>query len=275
MDQESRNIDHIAVAVHDLDAAAAAYERLGFTLTPRARHPWGTANRLVQLPRGNFIELLEVDRPDELPPHRPDAEPPEFSFGAFNRDYLQRREGFAMLVLAGQDSRADVARYRAAGLDSYAPFDFERSAPLPDGSTARVAFSLAFASHPSMPYAGFFTCHNRFPENFWKPDYMRHDNGAQEMVEVVMAAERPDELSTFLSGFSGGGSNAVEGGIAVDCGVHVLSVLEPEAARARYPMLIYEPALGPQFIAVVLNTTGPVRGPVEAGGTILDWRLAG
>lgn len=274
MDPDSRNIDHIAVAVRDLDAAATAFERLGFTLTPRAQHPWGTANRLAQLPRGNFIELVGIDRPDALPPHRPDNDPPEFSFGAFNRDYLQRREGFAMLVLAGQDSRADVARYRAAGLDSYAPFDFERTAPLPDGSTAKVAFSLAFASHPAAPYAGFFTCHNRFPENFWKPDYMRHANGAQEMVEVVMAFEQPGDLAPFLSGFSGGGSRTIDGGIAVDCGAHELSVLTPDAARARYPTLTYDPELGPQFIAVALSTTGPLRGPVEAGGTILDWRAA-
>ena len=71
-----RAIDHTAVAVRDLDAAAAAYEAQGSTLTPRAQHPWGTANRLIQLPRGNFIELLEIDRPDMLPPHDPAATPP-------------------------------------------------------------------------------------------------------------------------------------------------------------------------------------------------------
>lgn len=274
MADDSRNIDHIAVAVRDLDAAATAYEALGFTLTPRAQHPWGTANRLVQLPRGNFIELLEIDRPDALSEHRPDTEPPEFSFGAFNRDYLRHREGFAMLVLAGQDSRADVDRFRAAGLDTYAPFDFERSAPLPDGSVARVAFSLAFASHPVAPHAGFFTCHSHYPENFWKPDYMRHANAAQEMVEAVLVAERPVELADFLCGFSGGSATEITGGIAVDCGAHVLSVLTPNTARSRYPDLIYHTGLGPQFAAVVLSTTGTVSEPVLAGGTILDWRPA-
>ena len=274
MTTDSRNIDHIAVAVRDLDAAATAYERLGFTLTPRAQHPWGTANRLIQLPGGNFIELLEIDRPGALPPHEPEAQPPHFSFGAFNRDYLARREGMAMLVLAGQDSRADVERFRAAGLDTYAPFDFERSAPLPDGTMAKVAFSLAFASHPATPLAGFFTCHSHYPENFWKPAYMQHANGAQEMVEVVLAAAEPAALSNFLTGFSGGAATPIDGGIAIACATHRLTVLTPDAARARYPDLDLDPALGPQFIAVVMTTNSSVPAATDAGGVILEWRPA-
>ena len=33
-----RSIDHVVVAVRDLDRAAHSYEALGFTLTPRAMH---------------------------------------------------------------------------------------------------------------------------------------------------------------------------------------------------------------------------------------------
>ncbi|NIQ53863.1 MAG: VOC family protein, partial [Gammaproteobacteria bacterium] len=46
-----RRIDHLVHAVDDLDAAAAAYEDLGFLVTPRADHPFGTSNRLVILDR--------------------------------------------------------------------------------------------------------------------------------------------------------------------------------------------------------------------------------
>ena len=139
MTDSGQAIDHIVIAVRDLDRIAARYEALGFTLTPRAQHAWGTANRLVQFRGRNFIELLEIDRPELIP----DPDPPQFGFGAFNRDFLARREGFSMLVLQGTDSRADVARFEAAGLDSYAPFDFERQATLPDGAVVRVAFSIA------------------------------------------------------------------------------------------------------------------------------------
>ena len=41
-----RGIDHLVIAVRDLDAARATYQRLGFTLTPEARHPFGNCDHL-------------------------------------------------------------------------------------------------------------------------------------------------------------------------------------------------------------------------------------
>src|ERR1700694_4092624 len=57
----SRGLDHIVHAVADLDAAAALYRRLGFTVGARNVHAWGTHNHIVQLP-GFFIELLAVQK---------------------------------------------------------------------------------------------------------------------------------------------------------------------------------------------------------------------
>ena len=168
----SRGIDHLVLSVRDLAAAAARYEQLGFTCTPRAEHPWGSANRLVQL-HGSFLELLTVAHPDRIVEHAPGR----FSFGAWNRDWLAHREGFSMLVFEGSDSRADRDEFAAAGLRDVAPFDFEREARLPDGSTRTVAFSLAFALSEQTPDAPMFTCHQHAPELFWKPDYQRHENG--------------------------------------------------------------------------------------------------
>ncbi|MCP4630386.1 MAG: VOC family protein [bacterium] len=49
-----RGIDHLVLCVNDLDLCAAFYRDLGFTTTPRAQHPWGTDNCLIQL-SGSFI----------------------------------------------------------------------------------------------------------------------------------------------------------------------------------------------------------------------------
>jgi catechol 2,3-dioxygenase-like lactoylglutathione lyase family enzyme len=58
-------IDHVVHTVHDLDAAAAFYTALGFTIGARNRHPWGTHNRIIQFP-GAFLELLEVAEPEKI-----------------------------------------------------------------------------------------------------------------------------------------------------------------------------------------------------------------
>src|SRR5665213_4564899 len=94
-----RDIDHLVLAVRDINAARATYDRLGFTLTPVARHPFGTENSLVQM-QGSYLELLAVADPAAIV----EATETRFSFGAFNRDYLKSREGLSMLVLRSADA---------------------------------------------------------------------------------------------------------------------------------------------------------------------------
>lgn len=194
----TRRIDHLVVAVQDLDKAAAFYQRLGFQVGARNRHPWGTENRIVQL-RSSFIELITVGEGAEIAPHGAGT----FSFGAFVRDYLARREGLAMLVLDSTDAKADAALFAREGIGSFELFTFERRGRRPDGQPVHVAFSLAFARDEQAPSAGFFVCQQHFPENFWNPDFQRHDNKAIDVTSVALVSSRPERHETFLSAFTG------------------------------------------------------------------------
>ncbi len=227
----SRAIDHLVLAVHDLDAAREAYRRMGFTLTPPAQHPWGTANSLVQL-QGNFLELLAIADPAKIPPQ----EPTRFSFGAFNETFLKRRQGLSMLVFQSTDARRDQAEFKARGLQTYEPFDFSRQAKLPDGSLKTVAFSLAFATEPRMPDAAFFTCQQHAPEFFWKPEYQRHANGARAVVEVVMQANDPAGFAEFFGKLvEPDAVTRAEGALQVKLGEGALSMLDATRLAQRFP----------------------------------------
>ena len=186
-------LDHVVVAVHDLEAAASAWEALGFTVTPEARHPWGTANRLIQFD-GFFIELLAVADEGLIR----EAGEGEFSFGAFNRDFLKSREGGSMVVFESRDPGRDRAFFEKHHLQTYAPFSFEREAKAPDGSVRKVAFDLTFVTDPLAPSIAYFTCRNRFPENFWRQEYQTHANGAAAIDEVVLVARDPCDHHEFL-----------------------------------------------------------------------------
>jgi catechol 2,3-dioxygenase-like lactoylglutathione lyase family enzyme len=206
----SRAIDHLVLGVRDLDAAAASYERLGFTVTPRGVHPWGTWNRLVQFADESFLELLAVGEPEKIAEHRPGV----FSFGAFGRDRITEREGLAMLVLTSDGPDADRAAFEAAGLLTFSPFAFGRVARGPDGAERRVAFDLTFTASEDLPKAGFFTCFHRHPENFWRAELQRHANGAAGLAGVTLATGAPARDGAFLAAFAG--SRADEGGVALD-----------------------------------------------------------
>ena len=193
-----RPIDHLVLAVRDLDAARATFQRLGFTLTPVARHPFGTANSLAQF-GGSFLEILAVADRGAIPA----GDGTHFSFGAFNREFLDDGEGLSMLVLKSIDAAADHADFEARDLRVYEPFDFERVATGPDGTERKVAFSLTFTSDSRLKRAGFFTCQHHYPENFWRPDFQRHANGALTITSVVMVTRDPADFHEFLTHFTG------------------------------------------------------------------------
>ena len=249
----TRGIDHLVLAVRDLDKARAFYEALGFTLTPRAFHPWGTTNHLVQL-NGCFLEILGIADAAKIPPHKAG----EFSFGAHNRDFLAKREGMSMLVFQSHDARCDQAEFAAAGLQTYAPFDFGREAKLPDGGTARVAFSLAFVTDPRMPDSAFFTCQQHAPKYFWKREYQVHANGARTIAEVIMAAPDPPALAEFFTKLQGKDSIRNENGaLAVATARGRIKIVTPAAFAARFGAPSAGPAT-PPFAAFRIAGVDPV-----------------
>lgn len=270
-----RAIDHLVLAVRDLDRAAGIWRGLGFTLTPRAMHEdrMGTSNRLAQFGGRNFVELLEVDRPDRLQPHDLVGNPPFYGFGDHNRRFLARREGLSMLVFASDDARADLARFQAAGLSTAAPFDFERQAVLPDGSRVTVSFSLAFAWSDAMPDVGFFACQNRAQRYFWKPDYQRHENGATGIAAVYLVSPEPERDAGFVSRLFGGEVTAAHVGFRVACGPHAVLVLTPDAVAAIDPASPAAKTETPLLAGLRLTAREPrpLTPSAAACGAFIEW----
>jgi hypothetical protein len=226
----SRHIDHIVVAVRDLDAAGRLYEQLGFQVGTRNRHPWGTENRLIQFAT-SFVELVTVGQGADIEPHGSRA----FSFGAFVRDHLARREGLAMVVLSTADATADAAAFAKAGIGDFEPFRFARQGRRPDGSDVEVAFTLAFASDPSAPHAGCFVCQHHFPENFWNGVFQRHPNRALNISAVAMTADAPEAHRPFLEAFTGTGATSPAGhDLSIPLERGRLEVVTPDDAAELY-----------------------------------------
>lgn len=241
----ARGFDHLVIDAKDLDRLCDAYRSLGFTLTPQARHPFGTGNSLVQLDKC-FLELLSVLAPADIP----EPSPGHFSFGAFNRDFLRSEEGMSMLVLDSTDVRADQAAFVRGGVDTYAPFDFSRKAKQPDGTEATVGFSLAFATRKEMPLAAFFTCQQHAPQYFWKPEYQVHANTALTIADACLVADEPGSLDSFLTVVTG--SKPSPSGFVTGRGT--LRVVKPAIFEAEYgspsPSLAHGPRLAGFTIAV-------------------------
>jgi hypothetical protein len=244
-----RRIDHLVICVRDLAQAALDWRTLGFNLTPTGVHPFGTSNRLAMF-GNNFLELLAVTDAAAVPP----AAPGRFSFAAHNRDFLATAEGMSLLALHSADAHADAARFRANQIGAYAPFDFGRDAVLPGGATARIEFSLAFATDPAMPGIAFFTCQQRHPpELFWKPEYQRHPNGALRVIEVVMSAPEPAKHRGFLERITESAAERWTWSLTVGERGDRITVLGPSEMAHRLPGLAGDTS--PRFCAARLAVT--------------------
>jgi hypothetical protein len=271
-----RAIDHVVLAVQDLDRAALSYQELGFTLTPRAAHEdrMGTSNRLAQFRGRNFIELLEVDRPEGLARHDLAASPPFFSFGDHNRLAVRERDGLSMMVFASDDARADILSFSSANLPTFAPFDFERFAELPDGAQVTVAFSLAFVQSPEMPRVAFFVCENRAQGYFWKPEYQSHANGATGIVAVYLSSVAPERDAAFVNKMFGGKVGSIPGGCSVACGPsQQLRVVTPQAL-AKHDRSFGGAEKGTPILAGIAVATHVRQGltpAAEASGMFIEW----
>jgi len=244
----ARGLDHIVHAVRDLDAAAARYGRLGFTVGARNRHPWGTHNRTIQLP-GFFIELLTVAEPDKLGPDG-------FArlFGGFNRDFLARHEGFSLLMLESHDAARDADLFRDAGIAASQALRFERQGERPDGTPVTVGFTLAFARDAAAPGAGFAICQQHFPENFWNPAFQAHANTASGITGVVLVAENPSDHHIFLSAFAGERELlATSSGITVTTPRGTIQVMDPSAYGRHFGVAPPATGEGARLAAVIVS----------------------
>lgn len=291
MMEASRGIDHLVLSVHDLDAAQSFFERAGFTLTPRAAHPFGTSNHLAILD-GNFLELLATTAPATIPPHRAGR----FSLPAHHQELLRRRQGLSFVVLFSDDVRRDHASFLAGGLPASEPLDFSRLARQPDGADATMSFSIVIVADPAMADAPHFVCQQHTPEHFWHAEYQRHANGARQISEVVLVADAPEELAPYYAALVA--PNAVHGAdgrLLVETPRGRIAVLTPEAVRRRFdgvpvPDLAPRPAIvGLQVTAELaaaaaclegagidhVRRNGAIRiGPGQAFGAVLEFSAA-
>jgi len=155
-------IDHAVIAVRDLDAAAASFRALGFTLSPRGYHSIGSQNHCIMFGT-TYIELLAA----------PVSHPWLDYYRAFG-------EGLAAIALATAD--ADEAYRELQGIGAKSPMDLSRPV---DGGVARFRL-VQIERAPQV-----FLVQHLTPELVWRREWQAHSNGAGELLGVSLAAKKP------------------------------------------------------------------------------------
>jgi Glyoxalase-like domain len=216
-------IDHTLVGVRDLEGARAAWQRLGFTLTPRGRHiGWGTANYCIMLDRG-YIELLGIIGSAQF---------------TNNLDkFLAEREGLLGLAFRSRDAQATYRGLAAIGLHPEGPKDLKRALELPGGDVL-PAFSLVFLPPAETPGLRAFFCQHLTPEIIRHPAWVVHANRAVSLDAAIAVVDAPAALAPAYARLFGGAAVALAGDtLRVATGEGALLFVTPAELARLYPGL--------------------------------------
>jgi len=175
-----KGIDHLVIAVRDLEGAVQSYTDLGFTVVPGGRHTGiGTYNALIAFQDGSYIELIAFYEP--RPDHRWWAA-------------LQAGGGLIDFCVQTDDLKGDTVALRKAGVEIGDPEPKSRLRP--DGYQVRWVFSLARGSHRGVAP---FIIQDETPREERIPREMTHPNGVTGIGMLTLAV---DDILTVASWYT-------------------------------------------------------------------------
>jgi hypothetical protein len=242
-------LDHVVIAVRDLDAAKVAYETLGFTVSPPSAHPFGTSNRLVVFDT-NFLELLAITDPN--------AEEPTPSV-QFIQSLLRTREGAYAIALTSLDIRDDYEALKKRGAAPFEPFSFERRVTLPDGSEGIVSATFTGWFPVRTEFTRLFYTQQLRPQYIWVPGWQRHANGAANLRSITIVAEKPDEYKSYFESMMLSSTiKSEKENFVVTTPSGLIEIISPVDYAERYEFADIKPSNSlPHVAAVKIAVTNP------------------
>ncbi len=245
-------IDHLVIAVPDLEAAIARYGELGFTVVPGGRHPIATHNALIGLADGAYLELLAFY--ESSPGHRWWAP-------------LQQGGGLIDFCLRTDDLAADTVALRRSGVEVDDPRPLSRLRP--DGYALSWVLSIPRERHRGVAP---FLIQDETPREERVPRETQHPNQVTGIVTVTVAVEDVGTARQWYAGVLGQVGRVVErphleaAGVRFLIGPHALELLAPNGARG--PLREWLQARGPSPHAATLRTVSGKAGPLDPTKTL-------
>ncbi len=192
------NIDHVAHFVPHIDAASAALEQAGFTLTPFSEQshrlepggpltPAGAGNRCVMLEEG-YLEFLT-----------PTGDTP---IAQQLRNSIKRYTGLHLIALGTVAPEADHARLEKQGFSPLPAVALQREIGTAEGrGTAR--FTVVRVPPGTMAEGRIQYCQQHTPELLWQPRWLEHRNAARGLAAVILCVADPQEAAQRYARYTG------------------------------------------------------------------------
>jgi hypothetical protein len=233
-----KGIDHLVIAVNDLDQATKDYRQLGFNVVPGGRHPVGSHNALVAFEDGSYLELISFYR--EALEHRW-WEP------------LQKGERLVDYCMQTDDLAGDTRKLRECGVAINDPVPWSRIRP--DGYQLEWFLSLVTGSHRGVAP---FLIQDATPREERIPHLWEHPNGAKGIGTLSVAVGELSKVDHWYQNVTGRSPQPVADdalevqGLCFTVGPHKIEFMMPVTPQS--PLVNWMRQYGPSPYAATLLT---------------------
>lgn len=251
-------ISHCVIWVRDLDAAAARYRRLGFSLSQYYLHPRsvGTANYNMMF-EDDYLELLvsvEKNERNAARLARLDAE----------------GDGLKDMALATKDADAAFKTVQDAGLSPLPVFDHHR----PEGDEEARFRLIYLPADKLLPGLGIHVNQRVTPELMWRGKNLSHANGTRGIGGLVVVSEHPAAMATPYAKLYGvAADRSADGTLSVAAGKSRLRFVTPAQSASLFPGISFRPK-PPYVAALELFVAEPAKTQAFIDGAGVPHRLS-
>lgn len=165
------SVDHPVVAVNDLRATRAQYQKLGFVVPPSGKHQeWGTENLCIMFP-GDYLEIRGI------------GDPSKFLAGVDK--FLEKGEGLYSVAFNAKSADDSYLAGIRAGLGIEPPKALNRKLVLED-KVLDLHFRTVMLDHslyPGLTHANL--CEHLTADTLRQPGWLNHRNGVVSFGRIV------------------------------------------------------------------------------------------
>jgi hypothetical protein len=260
-------LDHIGVAIRDLERGRAAYERLGFTLAPRSIHrgspspgapviPFGSGNHCAMFRKG-YLEVVGLTDP---------------AIYSNVRSMVEKYEGAHIVAFGVASADATYDELKRRGIPIQAARALERDAAYgPAGTEKRsAAFRNMYFDAAAYPESRLLFIEHLTRDVLWQPHLLDHPNGVVALRDVFLCT--PDASAAaqkYAALFDVAATRSSEGEWRLHINHGYVWISTPQAWARRAPGTATPPLPAPAGIGFQVQDLAHTRGLLARRGVAI------
>ena len=187
MVDDLHSVNHVGMAVGDMERTAKRYEAMGFLLTPFSLHAgaWKPGDPVAKLSYGNRCLMFRNNYLEILASENADAPSPRIA------GFLARHEGGHIICFGTENPEAVNSRLVAAGVKTSGVIPLQRDVGTEQGMRTAKFVRVQFAPDAS-PEGYIQAAKHLTPRFIHQPRFMSHPNRTVALSEVFLVTDDPD-----------------------------------------------------------------------------------